>query len=129
MTPDAARGRSRFLAVICFLGIAGCASSKPAPKPAANPDARALVVSLTGLLKLDAAQQEQTLQFAQELIERNGKIVAAWDRGERVRPQALLESRAIFERELRSILTEEQQRAYGQAMIRVLTKGRRFGTS
>ena len=78
-----------------------------------------LVTSLTKTFSLDAAQQEKTRQFARELIERNTAIRASWDRGERVRPETLLASRAQFETQFTSILTDEQRRKYQEEMLRL----------
>ena len=104
--------------------LMACASSRPAPAPPPPDEADSLVQSLTKFFALDAAQQEKTRAFARELIERHAAIRAAGDRGEKMRPELLLASRAKFDEQLTSILTAEQRRKYDQEWRRLMLKGR-----
>jgi hypothetical protein len=110
------------VAVVFAATLLPCACvSKPAPAPPPRPldEVEVLVGSLTKTFSLDAAQQGKTRQFARELIERNTAIRASWDRGEPVRPETLLASRAQFETQFTSILTDEQRRKYQEEMLRL----------
>jgi hypothetical protein len=104
--------------------VAGaCASSKSpqAPPPAQDP----IVSQLTELLKLDKAQQTRTQQLVEELYERNAKIREKWDRGAKVRPEELLASRGIFEKDFQAILTEDQRRVYADQRLKLQMKSSR----
>lgn len=111
-------------AVVLPIVLTGCAS-KAAPVPPPPPDeAEDLVQSLAKFFALDAAQQEKTRGFARELIRRNAEIRAAWDRGEKMRPELLLASRAKFDEQFTAILTPDQRRKYDQEWRRLMLKGR-----
>jgi hypothetical protein len=114
--------RASFFALLLFgVGLAGCATSGA---PSASPPADPTVASLTRWLKLDPAQQARTQELLRELSDRNSAIQAGWNRGERMRPQALLESRAIFERDFLAILTPPQREQIGKAAVILATRGR-----
>jgi hypothetical protein len=119
------RAQRGLLAVALAALVAACASSRPAPPPPPTDDAaESLVQSLTKFFALDAAQQEKTRSFARELVDRNAAIRAAWDRGEKMRPEMLLASSAKFDEQFTSILTAEQRRKYDQEWRRLMLKGR-----
>jgi len=99
-----------------------CASSKsPEPPPVQDP----IVSQLTQLLKLDKAQQARTQQLVEELYERNARIREKWDRGGKVRPEELLASRGIFEKDFQAILTEDQRRVYADQRLQLQMKSSR----
>ncbi len=105
---------------------AACASASSHPTPPPRPADDPILTRLTELLKLDAAQQERTRLLLQELFDRNSKIREKWDRGSRVRPEELLASRGLFERDFVALLTEEQRRVFAEERMKVQVKGGRF---
>jgi hypothetical protein len=107
--------------IVLVLLLAGaCASSPPPPKPLPEPD----LAALTQWLKLDAEQQKKTRELLDQLAERNAKLREKWERQHRVRQEELLTSRSIFLRDFAAILTEEQQRLWAQANLKMQVKGR-----
>jgi hypothetical protein len=102
--------------------LAACASSPPSkPSPPADPE----LTKLTEWLKLDPPQQQKTRQLFAELDQRNAQIRKKWDESRRVRPEELLASRSIFERDFFAILNEDQKRIYADARTKLQTKGSR----
>jgi hypothetical protein len=120
--------RVRALLITALLtAVPGCATKPPppAPTPAPPPDASSqLVANMTQWLHLDASQQEKTLQFAHEMVERNQKIQQHWQETQRPRVEEIAASQAKFQSDLFAILTPEQQKIYRDTVLRVMMKGR-----
>lgn len=111
---------------VLAVGISACAS-KPAPprEPPRPPDeAEQLVSGLTGAFSLNPEQQDRIRPFAREFVDRNRAILEAWRQGEKIRPEALLASRAKFDIEFTSVLTPEQRRKYEREWRRAMIKNR-----
>ena len=107
--------------LLVFLLVGGCATSPPPPpKPPPGPD----LASLTQWLKLDQEQQKKTRELLDQLAQRNALIQEKWDRQHRVRKEEWLASRSIFLHDFAAILTEQQQRLWAQANLKLQLKGR-----
>lgn len=113
------RGVFAILAVLMLAG--GCASSPP-PPPKLPPDPD--LAALTEWLKLDQEQQKKTRELLDQLARRNALIREKWERQHRVRQEEWLASRSIFLHDLAAILTEEQQRLWAQANLKIQVKAR-----
>ncbi len=112
--------RARALLLV-FLLVGGCASSPPpAPKAPPDPD----LAALTQWLKLDQEQQKKTRELLDQLAQRNALLREKWERQHRVRKEEWLASRSIFLHDFAAILTEEQQRLWAQANLKMQVKGR-----
>jgi hypothetical protein len=113
--------RPTYQFVVVLLLVGACASSPaPPPKPPEDPD----LAALTHWLKLDAEQQKKTRELLDQLSERNARLREKWERQHRVRQEELLASRSIFLHDFAAILTEEQQRLWAQANLKMQVKGR-----
>ena len=100
--------------------VGGCASSPP-PKPLpADPE----IAALTQWLKLDQEQEKKTRELLDQLAQRNALLREKWERQHRVRKEEWLASRSIFLHDFAAILTEEQQRLWAQANLKMQVKGR-----
>jgi len=108
--------------IVLVLLLAGACASSPPPsrEPPPDPD----LAALTQWLKLDAEQQKKTRELLDQLAERNFKLREKWERQHRVRQEELLASRSIFLHDFAAILTEEQQRLWAQANLKMQVKGR-----
>ena len=108
--------------IVLVLFLAGACASSPPPsrEPLPEPD----LAALTQWLKLDAEQQKKTRELLDQLAERNAKLREKWERQHRVRQEELLVSRSIFLHDFAAILTEEQQRLWAQANLKMQVKGR-----
>jgi len=113
--------RSTYRLVLALLLVGGCASSSP-PPPKVPPDPD--LAALTQWLKLDPEQQKKTRELLDQLAQRNALIREKWERQHRVRQEEWLASRSIFLHDLAAILTEEQQRLWAQANLKMQVKGR-----
>jgi len=120
----------RLLGLILLAAEAANASSPPSkPQATPKPDAaQKLVSDLTGWLKLDSAQQEKTRAFARDMIARNEAIMDRWQKTNKAHPEELNASRGQFQKELLSILTPEQKKAYAEIATRVSARGRSVPT-
>jgi hypothetical protein len=109
--------------IVLVLLLAGaCASSPspPPPKPLPEPD----LAALTQWLKLDQEQQKKTRELLDQLAQRNALLREKWERQHRVRKEEWLASRSTFLHDFAAILTEEQQRLWAQANLKLQVKGR-----
>src|SRR6266567_7540550 len=102
--------------LLVFLLAGACASSPP-PPPEVPPDPD--LAALTEWLKLDQEQQKKTRELLDQLAQRNVLIREKWERQHRVRQEEWLASRSIFLHDLAAILTEEQQRLWAQANLKM----------
>src|SRR5260370_34561951 len=108
--------RPSYRLVLALLLVGACASSpRPPPKVPPDPD----LVALTQWLKLDQEQQMKTRELLDQLAHRNALIREKWERQHRVRQEEWLASRSIFLHDLAAILTEEQQRLWAQANLKM----------
>ena len=105
-----------------FVLLAGACASSPPPPPKLPPDPD--LASLTQWLKLDPEQQKKTRELLDQLAQRNALIREKWERQHRVRQEEWLASRSIFLHDLAAILTEEQQRWWAQANLKLQVKAR-----
>jgi len=103
-----------------------------ASEQAARREARCLnrvsqadLAALTQWLKLDQDQQMKTRELLDQLAQRNALIREKWEQQHRVRQEEWLASRSIFLHDLAAILTEEQQRLWAQANLKMQVMGRR----
>jgi hypothetical protein len=113
--------RPSYRLVLAMLLAGACATSpSPPPKPPPDPD----LASLTQWLKLDPEQQKKTRELLDQLAQRNALIREKWERQHRVRQEEWLASRSIFLHDLAAILTEEQQRLWAQANLKIQVKAR-----
>jgi uncharacterized membrane-anchored protein YjiN (DUF445 family) len=112
----------RVLAILAVLMLAGACASSPPPPPKVPPDPD--LAALTQWLKLDPEQQKKTRELLEQLAQRNALIREKWERQHRVRQEEWLASRSIFLHDLAAILTEEQQRLWAQANLKMQVKGR-----
>ncbi len=102
-----------------------CAGAPARPTAPARSADDPIVSQLTQLLKLDPAQQERVRQLLLEQYERDARIRAKWEQGARVRPEEILASRGIFERDLMALLSEEQRRTFADERLKLQMKGLR----
>jgi hypothetical protein len=112
----------RVLAILAVLTLVGGCASSPPPPPRLPPDPD--LAALTQWLKLDPEQQRKTRELLDQLAHRNALIREKWERQHRVRQEEWLASRSIFLHDLAAILTEEQQRLWAQANLKLQVKAR-----
>ena len=113
--------RPTYWLVLVVLLAGACASSPPPPpKPPPDPD----LASLTQWLKLDQEQQKKTRELLDQLAQRDALLREKWERQHRVRKEEWLANRSIFLHDFAAILTEEQQRLWAQANLKMQVRGR-----
>ncbi|SRR6266542_317551 len=112
----------RVLAILAVLMLVGGCASSPPPPPKASPEPD--LAALTQALKLDQEQQKKTRELLDQLAQRNALLREKWERQHRVRKEEWLASRSIFLHDFAAILTEEQQRLWAQANLKMQFKGR-----